>query len=131
MTLQNGHRSKLRWLPFDSTFVAISGALLALVAGIQIGHQPFAAAAAADDAKISIVDFAFTPQEITIAVGASVTWGNEDGAPHGLAYKDGAPGADLLLPGAKFTRRFDRPGLYDYSCSVHPYMPGRVIVREK
>jgi plastocyanin len=35
----------------------------------------------------------------------------------------------LLLPGATFARTFDRPGSYDYLCSVHPYMSGKVIVR--
>ena len=61
--------------------------------------------------------------------GESVTWSNDDGAPHGLEYHDGVPGTDLLLPGASFSRQFDRPGTYDYNCSVHPYMTGRVIVR--
>ena len=79
-------------------------------------------------AKVSIVNFAFTPAEITITLGGSVTWTNDDGAPHGLQYHDGAKGTDLLLPGASFIRRFDRLGTYDYNCSVHPYMTGRVVV---
>jgi len=44
---------------------------------------------------------------------------------------DGAKGTDLLLPGATFSRRFDRPGTYDYNCAVHPYMTGRVVVQAK
>jgi plastocyanin len=80
-------------------------------------------------AKVSIANFAFTPGEITIAPGESVTWTNDDGAPHGLEYADGAPGTNLLLPGASFSRQFDQPGTYDYSCAVHPYMTGRVVVR--
>jgi plastocyanin len=44
-------------------------------------------------------------------------------------YKDGAKGTDLLLPGASFSRSFDKPGTYDYACSVHPYMMGKVLVR--
>jgi plastocyanin len=86
---------------------------------------------AKEGAKVSIVNFAFTPAEITIAPGESVTWTNDDGAPHGLEYHAGAPGTDLLLPGAAFTRRFDQPGTYDYSCSIHPYMTGRVVVRAR
>lgn len=82
-------------------------------------------------ARISIVDFDFTPNEINIVVADSVTWSNDDGAPHGLAFSDGAPGTDLLLPGATFSRRFDRPGTYNYNCTVHPYMTGRVVVRAK
>jgi len=80
-------------------------------------------------AKVSIANFTFTPAEITIALGESVTWTNDDGAPHGLEYADGAQGTNLLLPGASFSRQFDRPGTYDYNCSVHPYMTGRVVVR--
>jgi len=57
-----------------------------------------------------------------------VVWTNDDGAPHGLAFKDGAAGTDLLLPGAQFARAFAQPGTYDYVCSVHPYMTGRVVV---
>jgi plastocyanin len=92
----------------------------------QIAH---AATTAKEGAKVSIANFAFMPAEVTIAPGESVTWTNDDGAPHGLEYHDGAPGTDLLLPGASFSRRFDRLGTYDYNCSVHPYMTGRVIVR--
>jgi plastocyanin len=79
--------------------------------------------------KVSIADFQFAPAEITIAVGKSVTWTNNDGAPHGLEYQDGSAGKDLLLPGASYSRRFDKPGSYDYDCSIHPYMTGRVVVR--
>jgi len=81
--------------------------------------------------KISIINFQFTPAEVTIAPGESVTWVNDDGAPHGLEYNDGSLGKDLLLPGESYNRRFDQPGTYDYNCSVHPYMTGRVIVRAR
>lgn len=84
---------------------------------------------ATGNARISIANFAFAPAAADIAVGESVTWKNDDGAPHGLAYKDGAPGVDPLLPGASFSRTFYEPGIYDYNCSVHPYMVGRVTVR--
>ena len=97
----------------------------------QMAQSVFAAPAAAvkSGAKISIVNFAFTPGEITIAPGETVTWTNDDGAPHGLAFADGAAGTGVLLPEASFQRTFDRPGSYDYVCAVHPYMTGRVIVR--
>jgi plastocyanin len=105
-------------------------------ATIPVGNAPgkvlvqqTAATTEKGGAKVSIVNFAFTPGEITIAPGESVTWTNDDGAPHGLEYHDGAKGTDHLLPGASFSRRFDRPGTYDYNCSVHPYMTGRVVVR--
>ena len=92
--------------------------------------QPVAAAGvAAAGTKVSIANFAFAPNEIAVAPGATVTWTNDDGAPHGLAYNDGAKGTDLLLPGAAFSRTYDKPGSFDYACAVHAYMTGKVIVR--
>ena len=111
------------------------GGLLAsvFVLGVstQMARSVFAAPAASvkAGAKVSIANFTFTPGEITIAPGETVTWTNDDGAPHGLEYQDGAKGVDPLLPGASFSRRFERPGTYEYNCSVHPYMTGRVVVR--
>jgi YVTN family beta-propeller protein len=103
---------------------------------IAVGNAPrkvvvqrSAAASEKSGAKVSIVNFAFAPGEITIPPGESVTWTNDDGAPHGLKFHDGAQGTDLLLPGASFSRRFNQPGIYEYTCSVHPYMTGRVVVR--
>ncbi len=104
--------------------ILLTGPTLAVCA--QIAH---AATPAKEGAKVSIANFAFAPAEITIAPGESVTWTNDDGAPHGLEYNDGKAGTDLLLPGARFSRRFDQPGTYDYNCSIHPYMTGRVVVR--
>lgn len=86
-------------------------------------------AAATSDASVSIADFAFQPAQIVVAPGQSVTWRNDDGAPHGIAYADRAPGSDLLLPGATFQRTFATAGTYAYNCTVHPYMAGRVVVR--
>lgn len=102
---------------------------------VPVGHaprkvvvQPQASAGGAA-ARVSIVNFAFAPQSIEVEPGQTVTWTNDDGAPHGLAYADGASGTSVLLPGASFSRRFDRAGSYDYVCSVHPFMSARVIVR--
>jgi plastocyanin len=88
-----------------------------------------AAPPAEEGAPVSIANFAFTPAEKVIAPGASVTWTNDDGAPHGLTFQDGAPGTEILLPGARFRRRFERPGIYAYKCAIHPYMTGHVVVR--
>ena len=102
---------------------------------IAVGNAPrkvavqHAATSGAASAGVSIANFAFVPAQITIAPGQSVTWTNNDGAPHGLAFKDGAKGEDLMLPGATFSRTYDKAGSYDYVCAIHPYMTGRVVVR--
>ncbi len=96
----------------------------------KIVVQPTPAkAAAADGAAVSIANFAFAPTPLTVTVGSTVTWRNDDGAPHALAFADGAAPSDLLLPGQRFARNYAKPGTFDYVCSVHPYMTGTVTVR--
>lgn len=85
-------------------------------------------ASAGGASRVSMANFAFAPGDMRIVVGQTVIWTNDDGAPHGLAHADGAKGSDLLLPGASVSRRYDQTGSFDYICSVHPYMVGKVVV---
>ena len=78
---------------------------------------------------MAIANFLFEPSELVVALATRVAWINSDGAPHGIQFKDGTAGQDLLLPRAEFSRVFDRPGTFEYVCSVHPYMAGRIVVR--
>jgi YVTN family beta-propeller protein len=105
-----------------------------VTATITVGQAPRKVAvqhgaAVKTGARVVIDNFAFAPGDIAVARGQTVQWLNRDGAPHGLAFKDGAPGTELMLPGQGFSRRFDKPGVYDYICSVHPYMTARVTVQ--
>ncbi|MDN8611621.1 plastocyanin/azurin family copper-binding protein [Variovorax ginsengisoli] len=103
------------------------------VVTIPVGNAPRKVAvqhrAAGGSAKVSINNFAFGPAQLAINAGDSVTWTNDDGAPHGLAFNDGAPGTTDMLPGQSFSRVFAKAGVFDYVCSVHPYMMARVTVQ--
>jgi len=90
--------------------------------------QPQAATTTGEAGRISIATFAFTPGELRVPRGARVTWQNDDGAPHGVRHADGSPGKDVLLPGENVSRVYETSGTFDYTCSVHPYMTGRVVV---
>jgi YVTN family beta-propeller protein len=94
----------------------------------KIVVQPAAAKTAAAGGAISIANFAFAPAALAVAVGTTVAWHNDDGAPHAIAFADGAPASDLLLPGQGFARTFTKAGRFDYACSVHPHMRGTVTV---
>ena len=100
---------------------------------IAVGNAPrkvvVQPAEGATGTKVSIANFAFSPAQLVVALKSAVTWSNDDGAPHGLAFADGKGSTNLLLPGTTHSRSFDAPGTYDYVCSVHPYMSGRVVVR--
>jgi amicyanin len=77
---------------------------------------------------ISISDFKFNPATLTVPVGTTVTWTNQDEEPHTIAAKDGSfhsPGMDTH---GTYSFTFTTPGSYDYICSIHPFMAGTVVV---
>ncbi len=104
---------------------------------VAVGHAPrkivvqraMPVPAATGSARVAIRNFAFAPSDLVIDAGQSVTWTNDDGAPHGLVFADAGPGTELLLPGQSFSRRFDQPGTVNYACSIHAYMVAKVVVR--
>lgn len=76
--------------------------------------------------QVIIKGFAFNPQETTIKVGDKVTWVNQDSAHHtitGNGWDSGDLGQNEV-----YSKSFDNPGTYDYTCTYHPYMKGKVIV---
>ena len=76
----------------------------------------------------------FIPADVTISVGDTVTWSNDDTAAHtvtsGIASEgpDGIFDSSLFMAGTTFEHTFDEAGEFDYFCMVHPWMTGRVQV---
>ena len=76
----------------------------------------------------------FLPYEVSINVGDTVTWVNDDTAAHtstGGSPSDGPSGvfdSSLILAGSSFSFTFNEAGTYEYFCMVHPWMTGIVIV---
>jgi len=90
----------------------------------------FAATSAfAEDATVVIKNFDFSPMNVTITAGSSVTWKNDDGEPHTVTSVDGAFRSGALDTGQSFTFRFDKAGNYKYLCSIHPKMTATVTVK--
>jgi plastocyanin len=78
---------------------------------------------------VSIDNFTFTPQKLTVKAGTTVTWINKDDIPHGIASSDNAFGKSKALDtdnSHSFT--FTTPGTYAYFCYVHPHMTGTIVV---
>jgi plastocyanin len=72
--------------------------------------------------------FSFTPAELTVPVGATVTWTNRHGARHDVAAADGTFASPLFGEGETFSFTFTAPGEYPYVCTIHPGMEGKIIV---
>ena len=77
--------------------------------------------------SVTIQNFSFSPDTITIKAGGTVTWNNLDTAPHKLISENLFDSA-ALTTGASFSYTFAEAGTYDYHCSIHPSMTGKVIV---
>ena len=84
--------------------------------------------APAADAGVQIDQYAFLPQRITVKPGTTVTWTNEDDAPHTIASSAKLFKSKALDTGDKFSFTFTTPGTFAYFCSLHPQMTGTVTV---
>ena len=78
-------------------------------------------------------DSCYIPSEISIKTGDSITWKNQDVAFHSVTSGSYDEPSDLfdsghLDPDEPFTLTFDENGVYDYFCTLHPWMKGKIIV---
>ncbi len=89
---------------------------------------PTASAAPVAENTVNIDDFAFSPASLSVKVGSTVTWTNNDEEPHTVVADDGSfhsPGLDAK---GTYSYTFRAPGNFDYICSIHPFMHGTVVV---
>ena len=84
-------------------------------------------APAASPIMVYIRNFAFVPSSLTIKVGQSVTWRNDDQASHTVTSDKGLFDTNLDR-GVVFTYTFTKEGKYAYTCRYHPYMTGTITV---
>lgn len=88
----------------------------------------------------------YLPRELTISVGDTVTWINQDTESHTVTSgtgggmeslvnvnKKGTPTGEfnsgLFKPGQSWTHTFTNPVVYNYFCTIHPWMEGMINVK--
>ncbi len=82
------------------------------------------------DGAVTIDNFSFTPQILSTIAGTKVTWTNKDEVPHTVTSVDKHfTSSGVLDTDAQYSYTFSERGEYDYYCSVHPHMTGKVIVQ--
>jgi plastocyanin len=122
---------KVRRGVFVSSFitaVVLAGVLL-LAGPLHVTAHAQQPAPAAMEVKID--NFSFSPATLTVAVGTTVTWTNQDDIPHTVVSTDDprAFRSKVLDTDEKFTYTFSKAGTFAYFCSVHPKMTGTVVVK--
>ena len=99
-----------------------------LVMGAMEMHIP-SMAHAADATKIIVKDFMFNPTPLTVKAGSTVTWTNMDDEPHTVVSDTGVFKSGGMDTNESFSFKFDKPGTYHFTCSIHPRMVGTVVVQ--
>lgn len=88
---------------------------------------------AAGEVTIRIKDSKFVPESIVIRKGTKVNWVNDDAMQHNVVadetFTGGLPTQNSLLgKGGSYSFTFDAIGTFDYHCTPHPFMTGKVVV---
>ena len=79
-------------------------------------------------ASVSLAGKAFSPGSVTVALGGTVTWTNNDSMDHNVTADAGAFKSPKIAPGGVFSFKFTKAGTYAYNCTYHGGMVGTVIV---
>jgi len=88
---------------------------------------------AAGGMAVSMQNITFSPNNLSVKVGDTVTWTNDEAVGHDVtaddgSFKSGAPGA--LKQGDSFEHAFEKAGSFAYNCTVHPNMTGTIEVTQ-
>lgn len=97
-------------------------AIIILAAAIAF----FIGVASASPAEVSIKDFQFSPAQITVQKGEKVIWTNTGQTSHTVKFADSE--SPILKSRETYSKTFDKAGTFNYSCGIHPYMKGTVVV---
>lgn len=112
--------------------LSIAGLLLSAVA-VTVGSKGATGGPTKPDTKpieVTIDNFSFGPQFLTIPAGTTVTWINRDDVPHTVASSEGnILKSPVLDTDEKFSYTFTTRGTYPYYCSIHPKMTAKVVVQ--
>ena len=84
--------------------------------------------AAASTAEITTPGKFYSPQDVDVLVGTTVTWRNADRSTHTVTEDDDIFDSGFIRPGGEFTRTFMQTGRFAFHCTIHRFMRGSVSV---
>ncbi len=108
---------------YRTLLAVVAVATLSLVAA---SGSPNAAPPGA--AQIVIKGFMFKPMSLTVKAGSTVTWTNKDDEPHSVVSDTGLFRSGAVDTDETFSFKFDKPGVYHFTCAIHPRMVGTITV---
>ena len=107
----------------------IAATVLGAAVGALMAASVLFAQADSPMSTLSIHNFTFTPQTLTVKAGTTVTWINKDDIPHGIASSNTAfKKSGALDTDDSYSFTLTTPGTYSYFCYLHPHMVGSIVV---
>lgn len=79
-------------------------------------------------AAVSLGGLAFSPASVSVTVGSTVVWTNNDSFPHDVKADGGEFASATMNNGDSYSAQFGSAGTFSYFCSIHPFMRGSVAV---
>jgi plastocyanin len=79
--------------------------------------------------SIEVKDFMFNPMTLTVNSGDKVTWVNKDDEAHTVVSDTGLFRSGAMDTNEGYSFKFDKPGTYHFTCSIHPRMVGTIVVK--
>ncbi len=95
----------------------------------RAGNAPQTPFVAQGDVTVDMRGFEYFPRDLTVDIGASVTWTNYDNVPHNATDVDKAWETETVREDESATLTFPEPGEYEYYCTIHPSMKAKLTVR--
>ncbi len=90
--------------------------------------EPSRPAPAAGPAVVTIKDFSYAPESLTVRRGVTLTFTNRDRAPHTATSSAGGFDTGVLEQGQAKKVTLKKAGTFSYICSLHPYMRAAITV---
>ena len=107
----------------------IAATVLGAAVGSLLAASVLFARAEGSTSMVSIDNFSFGPQTLTVKAGTTVTWTNRDDIPHGIASSNNAfKKSGALDTDESYSFTFTALGTYQYFCYLHPHMVGSIVV---
>jgi plastocyanin len=100
---------------------------LIILAAVVLGMPGSPASPAGTTQSLLMKGIAFEPQQVTVHVGDTLEWANQDIVAHTATAKDKSWDVNVL-PGKNGQMVVKAAGTFDYICRYHPNMTGKIIV---
>lgn len=108
-----------------SRYLSIA-ALLIFLSCLSIGST-----LAQTNNSVTIQSFSFQPNNLTVPMGTTVIWTNQDSVEHTVTADNGAFDSNNIMPnGGQYSHTFNQSGTYAYHCKIHPTMRGQIQVMQ-